>query len=344
LLIAVNNALKPLLAAGVRPHFVVSNDTSLDTGRSWKGLPRLDDVSLVAYCLTDLGQGIFGRRYLFGNYRPEIFGARPGLRLHGSVITTAFSLARHMGCVRCVLVGAQLCSDDPWRMSYARGSIHSAPEEAPRPLTQAYPQLYPVRGMEPPAYTSLNFLDAARWLLDEIRTSGVPCVNTTARSLIRGPGVAFDPRFPVEPTGRLARRLGRLAALKHAPRPYAPVLEHLNQELGFWTTIADVCAELLQLQGPGLVAAALEALRQFDASNVSYLVQRFGNFNNAQFHKAVLETDPGFFLRNGTTLENAREGQLQFYLENVGCMAERFLDELEKQRALLARPQGRAAG
>jgi len=131
--IAVNNALKPLLAAGVRPHFVVANDTSVHTARSWEGLPRLDDVALVGHCLIDLGEAVFPRAYLFGVCQPELFGTRPSLRLHGSVITTAFSLAKYMGCSRCVLAGVQLCSSDPWTLGYSRGSIHEKPAAAPRP-------------------------------------------------------------------------------------------------------------------------------------------------------------------------------------------------------------------
>jgi hypothetical protein len=87
-------------------------------------LPQLKDVRLVGDVRSELGGDTFPNKYIFGSYRPELFGTRPSLRLHGSVITTAFSLARHMGCSRCVLVGAQLCSDNPWIMSYSKGSIH----------------------------------------------------------------------------------------------------------------------------------------------------------------------------------------------------------------------------
>ena len=70
---------------------------------------------LVGHCLSDLGGDRFRQKYLFGSFLPQIFGERDNLRLHGSVISTAFSLARHLGCARCVLVGAQLASPDPWK-------------------------------------------------------------------------------------------------------------------------------------------------------------------------------------------------------------------------------------
>lgn len=119
-LISVNTALKPLLREGIKPHFVIINDNSIAAGQSFSGLPHLDDVCLVGHALSNLGEDIFHKKFIFGTYLPELFGVRPSLRLHGSVITAAYSLAHHMGCSRCVLVGVQLCSENPWAMSYSR--------------------------------------------------------------------------------------------------------------------------------------------------------------------------------------------------------------------------------
>jgi hypothetical protein len=326
-LIAVNNALKPMLAAGVRPHFVVANDTSVQTGRSWEGLPHLADVALVAHCLTDLGGEVFGRKYLFGSYRPELYGKRPGLRLHGSVATTAFSLARYMGCACCVFVGAQLCSPDPWKLSYSRGSIHEAEPEPERELTNAWPQLVPITALGGQArYTTLNFLDAAQWLRDEIRTSGIPCVNITQESIISGPGVTFVPDFPVAATGRLERRLGRVAAAARAPElAREPVLVHLRREMRLWQSVAAGVEAILARQGAEFLAAASQALEQFDQGNVSYLVQRFEDFDNQDFHQAVFGPGP--------EAEKARG--LRCFLEHVGRMARHFSGVLTEQLARL---------
>jgi len=223
-IIAVNNALKPLLAAGVHPHFVVANDTSVATAQSWEGLPRLADVALVAHCLTELGRDVFPTTFLFGTYRPEQFGQRPSLRLHGSVITTAFSLAQHMGVAQCILVGVQLCSPSPWQMIYSKGSIHGARSLAPsQPLTNAYPQLVPViNALGQLRYTTPNFLDACQWFLEEIRSSGIPCVNITDQTLVLGPGVRYDPTPVVEATGRLERRLRQISSMRPAHQAHRP--------------------------------------------------------------------------------------------------------------------------
>ncbi|PKN08854.1 MAG: hypothetical protein CVU73_06380 [Deltaproteobacteria bacterium HGW-Deltaproteobacteria-8] len=328
--IAVNNAFKPMLAAGVRPHFVVANDTSVHTGRSWEGLGHLPDVSLVAHCMADLGGEVFGRKYIFGTHLPELYGKRPDLRLHGSVATTAFSLARYMGCVRCVLVGVQLCSPDPWQLSYSRGSIHepgAGGEAVPaRPLTNAWPQLVPVADLAGrTCYTTLNFLDAAYWLREEIRTSGIPCANVTQESLISGPGVTFLPDCPVEGTGRLERRLGRVAAVRAPGIAREPVLAHLRRDHGIWTSLAAGVEGILAKQGAEFLAAASQALEQFDQGGVTYLVQRFEGFDNQRFHAAVLEPGP----------EEQKAWGLRYYLEHVGRMARHFAAVLTTQLARL---------
>jgi len=335
LVIAVNNALKPLVAAGITPHFVVANDTSELTAQSWSGLPPLPEVALVSHCLADLGGEVFGRKYLFGNYMPELFGNRANLRLHGSVLTTAFSLARHMGCVRCVLAGAQLCSPNPWSLSYSAGSIHekSGGESADRPLTNAWPQLTPVVDFAGrTCYSTLNFMDAARWLCEEIRASGIACVTLTDRTILRGQGIRHIPNCPVEPTGRLARRLARTAAAPQPRLPREPVAAFLRSERAVWTTIVDVIQSILTRQGEDFVIAAIQVLEQFEQNNVSYLVQRFGNFENWRFHAAVFGE-----AASGRGPDEGPEWGLRYYLEHVAEMAGVFIGLLRQQAEELAR-------
>ncbi|OIO05553.1 MAG: hypothetical protein AUJ49_01240 [Desulfovibrionaceae bacterium CG1_02_65_16] len=348
-LIAVNNALKPLAAAGIHPHFVVANDTSVATGQSWEGLPPLRDVSLVAHCLADLGRGIFGQAYLFGNCQPELFGQRPGLRLHGSVITTAFSLARHMGCARCVLAGAQLCSPDPWTLSYSRGSIHGSSGASPqgaspqgacplgesqaRPLTNAWPQLVPVRDMTGATrYTTLNFLDAAHWLRDEIRTTGLPCVSLTRETILHGPGLTYAEDCPVSPTGRLPRRLAALARISVQPPAFktdpAQVTAMLRAELRNWEAIAQAAPLVLAREDGTFLLAASQLFKRFEQNNVSYLVQRYADFDNQRFHAAALAEGAG---------PESRAAGLRYYLEYVGRMAEGFVALLRRRLPAVGR-------
>ncbi|MHC1753437.1 6-hydroxymethylpterin diphosphokinase MptE-like protein [Humidesulfovibrio sp.] len=326
-IIAVNNALKPLLALGVRPHIVVANDTSVATAKSWEGLPRLDDITLVSHCLADLGREVFATTFLFGAYQPELFGQRPSLRLHGSVITTAFSLARHLGVARCILLGVQLSSADPWQLTYSKNSIHgSAPKPPQKPLTHAHPQLVPVRNAQGLLrYTTLNFLDASLWFLEEIRSSDVPCVNLTDASLVLGPGVELDPAPEVAATGRLERRLRQIPLLRTAPRPVLAALKAMRAQREFWASVAQACARLGAEQGPAFLPQALALLERFDQSNVSYLVQRFEDFDNRSFYRSV------FFF----TDDARRQDGLRYYHDYVERMARGFAELLEVGMARL---------
>lgn len=323
--IAVNNALKPLLAGGVAPHFVVANDTSVLTANSYADLPPLPETLLVSHCLADLGGAVFPRKFLFGSYMPELFGQRANLRLHGSVLTTAYALARHLGCARCVLIGAQLCSDNPWSLSYSRGSIHESQGRTPgRPLTNAWPQLVPVpdRGGRT-RYTTLNFLDAARWLSEEIASAGVPCVALTDQTLLRGPLVSVETDPVIAPTGRLDHALGLAARAADIPPKVKrePVAAFLRSELKIWTAVGEGVRAILSRQGDDFVAASLLIMEQFDKNNVSYLVQRFGGFDSRRFHAAVFGPEAG----------RDRQWGLRHYMKRVAGMAEVFTGVLREQ-------------
>jgi hypothetical protein len=239
-----------------------------------------------------MGGNIFPHKFIFGNHKPEIFGTRPELRLHGSVISTAFSLARHMGCAKCVFVGAQLSSPDPWTMSYSKGSIHeNRAINHERPLTGRWPQLVPVKDMAgKTCYTTLNFLDAAHWLRDDIRTAQIPCVNISSQTILHGPGITLHPDYPIQPTGRLPLRLQRISSATEKRPALEPVGEFVKHELREWINIENEVASVLQSTGDDFFIRAKKTLDQFDANNVTYLVQRFDNFNNKQFHADVFES------------------------------------------------------
>lgn len=325
-IIAVNNALKPLLALGVTPHIVVINDNSLDARVSFEGVERLPDTILAAHCLSHAPVDLFGRTFFFGAYKPEVFGARPVLRIYGSVITAAFSLARHLGCPTCVLAGVQLAGDDPWRLSYARNSVHEAPDSEARPLIHRHPQLYPARAASGETlYTTLNFRDAALWFLDELRTTGVRCVNLSRRSILQGPGVEIDenPRLPERRT--LAATLRALMDLP-APRVDAgKVKAFLARERAAWANTAGPLDVLLSVSGPEFVKNGMDVLEQLDRGNVTYLVQRFEDFHNPTFHRLVFEPEG----------PEDRERGLRLYLEAVRAMSLRFMSIIDRGFAAL---------
>ncbi len=292
-LICVNTALKPLLQAGIKPHFVIINDTSIAAGQSFSGLPHLDDVCLVGHALSNLGEDIFHKKFIFGTYWPELFGVRPSLRLHGSVITAAYSLAHHMGCSRCVLVGVQLCSENPWAMIYSKGSIHENITAQGRPLTNSFPQLVPVlNGQGETVYTTLNFLDAAIWFLEENRTTDMDCINTCTKSIVHGAGVTIKPNFYIPDTPYLHRRFRQIFRKVAKPIPKDVVRSVLSGQMDIWKKNRDRCSGYTKMSGSKLINKGFNALSYFDQNNVSYLVQRFSDFENKKFHKLAFSNNP----------------------------------------------------
>lgn len=316
-IICVNNAVKPLVEAGIKPHFVVINDTSIASGQVFKHIPKLPETILVGHCLSDLGGDRFRRKYLFGSLLPQLFGPRDDLRLHGSVISTAFSLARLLGCSRCVFIGAQLASDNPWSLGYSKGTLKNPAEAVERPLTDAFPQLAPVdTPFGERLYTTLNFLDAALWLTEEIRVSGVRCVNTSRASILYGEGIEYED----EPEPQGAPPL-----MKDLYRPEPPRVDRagaarwLRGEIRLWSSVRDAARTLLADDSPAMTAKGMAILDQLDANNVTYLTERREGFWNEQFYRLVFEGD-----------EADRRKGLRLYFRNVFAMSGEFLGLLKR--------------
>ncbi|MDP2846917.1 MAG: DUF115 domain-containing protein [Humidesulfovibrio sp.] len=322
-IIAVNSALKPLVKAGIKPHFCVVNDTSLQVAKTFEGLPQLHPVMLVAHCLSSLGGDVFPRKFLFGALRSEIFGPRPGLRLHGSVVTTGFSLARHLGCARVVLAGALLSSNDPWSLNYVTGNTGLGYLPESRQLTHTWPQLYPVTNrFGRQRYTSLNFLDVKHWLVEEIRLSGIPVVNTSKDSIIDTPPVQFDEAPVIEPTGRLPQALRQAhAARKRAPL-WAKAIAFALSEAARHKACLGLIDSLEHLPPEAFLEQGRKALAIFDQNNVSYLVQRFEDFSQVLFYDLITSPDPAEYTKG-----------LRYHFSYARRMLVCLLDLLSRQEA-----------
>ena len=164
LLICVSKAAQVLASYGIEADFVVANDTSLVAESSFDGCMLTDRTALVAHSLSYMPTQNFRKVFPFGNVMPDVFGRFEDLRLYGSVITTAFSLARFLGCARHILVGVQLgsCSSNGLTYAGTNGSSRVVPSGLIRvdnPLGVSM-------------QTSLNFRDASFWFLDELRRFG----------------------------------------------------------------------------------------------------------------------------------------------------------------------------
>ncbi|MFP5222289.1 MAG: 6-hydroxymethylpterin diphosphokinase MptE-like protein [Acidobacteriota bacterium] len=290
-LIAVNSALKPLLGAGITPDFVVINDTSTDSEPTLAGLPPLPGTILTAHCLsttgaTPEGEPCFGRTHFFGNFPGQPFPKRASLLLHGSVITTAFALAEYLGCTKAVLAGVQLSSPDPLIMNYARGSQHEGQVSGVTELafTSRWPELYPVQAADGSRkFTTLNFFDAAQWFADRIRQAGLEVVNLCPGSILKGPGIVFDPAPALPEAPGLAEKLAAIGK-SDLTRRRDRVLDYIRQEMLRWKN-----KQLAARQAGKGLREADAFIAASDRDNTSFMLQRFGDFDNARFHAAYFE-------------------------------------------------------
>lgn len=282
--IAVSRALKPLLAAGITPHFVVVNDNSIDAAKPLQGIPPQPRTVLVAQCLSPLGDDAFGRTFFFGNILPQIFPERADLRLHGSVITAAFSLARLLGCRRCVLVGGQLASYDPWTFGYAKDSAvdlgRPGETSSPaRPLIGRYPQLMPMAAASGKTmYTTPNYLDAAVWFREEVKRTGIEVVNACADSILFGDPIRVEENYPIPdgPDGPDVGPAVEAIAQERDPHDLAGIEDFILQQLAAWGNTrraAENTAEAMRRAASPEPGEKLLSI--FDANNTTYLLERF---------------------------------------------------------------------
>lgn len=316
--IAVNSALKPLLSAGIKPHFVIINDTSTDSEPTLAGLPPLPEIALVAHCLSTSGGESFSDRRFFGNFPGQPFPKRHSLLLHGSVITTAFSLAEYMGCAKAILAGVQLSSPDPYCMNYAAGSQHEAHASgvsAPR-LAHKWPELYPARTADGRTFfTTLNFFDSAQWFSDRIAQASLEVINLCPSSILHGPGIAFDPDPALPESPALANRLASLPCTDLSYRR-PRVQDYIRQEMGRWKA-----KQLATRQAGSSLEAAEAFIGSSDQDNTSFMLQRFADFDNSRFHKAFFE---------GGSPEERRDGAV-YFLRHMETMCATLLGILLEQ-------------
>jgi SAM-dependent methyltransferase len=133
LIVAVDTAVRPLLAAGIRPHLVVSVDPSEGNARHLNDLPDASDMWLVtegSVHPTVLAQ-FAGRIFTFrvSNHHPwpwlaSCGGDRGVLKAWGSVLTTAFDLACQSGTGPIIFAGADLAYTD--RLLYCRNTVYES--------------------------------------------------------------------------------------------------------------------------------------------------------------------------------------------------------------------------
>jgi hypothetical protein len=322
--IAVNNAMRTLLANGLEPDFCIINDTSVEAGKAFDGLPRLQKCRLVAHCLSKAPGSVFPAIYFFGNVEGQLSVERDSLLLHGSVITTAFSLAEYLGCERVVLTGAQLASDNPNALSYSPSSIHGRRPE-PVNKTKRKSLLIPTAAADGSVmFSTPNFLDVSYWFLGRIRTSKLEVVQTEPHSIIYGDPIVIDPDPQLPEAPNLAQLLLNIPWKKQY-LSRAVIKDWIGREMDKWREVRKLAQDYLLLlaanpAAPDVLEQGARIVQQFDNDNTSFMLQRYHTFSNNRFHNPFFSGD-----------DRRRRAALQYYFSYLGPMADELFNILLKQ-------------
>ena len=206
LIVAVDTAVRPLLAAGIRPQIVVAVDPSELNARHLRGLSDVRGMWLVAEGSVDptvMGQ-FAGRTFTFkvSNHHPWPWltmqgAARGGLQAWGSVLTTAFDLGVHLGADPIAFVGADLAYTDG--QLYCRNTVY---EPEWHHLTTAEQRADEFRGfiagqgqmVEPgvsgdAVITAPRFVQFRDWIVSRAQVTDRRIVNATGAGILMGRGI-----------------------------------------------------------------------------------------------------------------------------------------------------------
>ena len=181
---SVGTALKPLLAGGVEPDFVVSIDSDIIILRQFQGIEKGNFFLLAPYSIfPELAQMFSGQTFYFANTALKSlnvwlksFGALPSpAAAGGTVAVSAIDLARSFGCKRIIFTGLDLAVLKDGT-SHAAESVYGGEKENPS-------ELVPVPGnYEEKVLTSRQFamyIDILNSYLDDAVKGGTLFYNAT---------------------------------------------------------------------------------------------------------------------------------------------------------------------
>ena len=207
-IIATDTSLGPLLAGGVRPHLVVGIDPSALNALHLTTPEASGDVMLAAE--GSLHPSVFPRfagrivSFTVSDHEPwpwlDAAGLRRGrLRAWGSVLTSAFDLARHLGCDPIVFAGADLAYTG--MRPYCRHTIYDAQWQewidkgcSRELLMEEYfsrqPEAYRDDLHGERVRTSPNLVSFRDWLVEQIaRLPPARVINATGNGILHGGGI-----------------------------------------------------------------------------------------------------------------------------------------------------------
>jgi hypothetical protein len=205
IIVCVDTALRPLLRAGVEPHFVVALDPGEANARHLWDLPPCDETFLVTEAsMTPMALEPFrSRTFLFSvsDHQPWPWLATHGhsrgkLRAWGSVLTSAYDLALRLGCDPLVFVGSDLAFTG--NQPYARGVVYEEDwrrlgdwgvplDQHWRDVMALWPHLEEPDIHGAPVRTAAHLVTFRNWLVEQIgREKDRTIVNATGGGILHG--------------------------------------------------------------------------------------------------------------------------------------------------------------
>jgi hypothetical protein len=220
IVIAVDTALRPLLAAGIDPDLVVAVDPAELNARHLRDLPAEMRSWFVAEgSLHPTAFPAFaGRTFTFkvSAHDPwpwlQSLGVDRGvLRAWGSVLTSAFDLGLRLGCDPLVFVGADMAYTHG--QPYCRGTTYeedwAAAVAAGTPLPDVWAASLRARELVEavdyngqPTQTAPHLIAFRDWLAEQAALCGRRVVNATGGGILNGRGVEWMPLDRALATGR----------------------------------------------------------------------------------------------------------------------------------------------
>lgn len=237
LIISVDTALRPLLAAGIEPHLAVAVDPGENNARHLIDLPPCARTFLVAEASLDplAFNGFAGRTFLFtvSNHQPwpwlRGFGADAGrLRAWGSVLTTAYDLAIQTGANPVVFVGADLafsggrtyCSGTTYDEDWSREADWGHPRDAQwSAAMNRWPDTFETGVNDTPVPTAPHLVAFRDWLVDDTRRqAGCRFVNATGDGILLGGAIEIsNPSQARREIGATPRDFAAIVRERHRP-------------------------------------------------------------------------------------------------------------------------------
>ena len=213
-IIASDTTLRPLLAAGIRPHLMVAVDPAELNARHLSGVPDTSGIWLAAEgsLHPDAYRSFAGRTFIFkvSDHEPWPWLRDAGLdrgqlRAWGSVATSAFDLALRMGCAPIIFAGHDFAytNDRPYcdntvfhEEAYAylklnpTGNIRHYEEM----LMQGQPLVTATDVHGAPVRTAARLLAFRDWIAEQTTTTrDRRFINATGGGILQGPGIEQMP-------------------------------------------------------------------------------------------------------------------------------------------------------